>query len=187
MELEEVVRRLYDFKLETMMRFNEIFNFDQDTFSNSQYLAKYNEKKRVLEAEISKLESKVMDKNLNKSSLYCENLLQESYKVIDEKISSSYYNLKTCDEYLKDQEKFLNNYTNNSKGPQKVKDLVEFIAEKKPLFIKAFIAAIQKENNEKLDKLKSTLFSYENAKKETIEKNSQYSDIAENLNGQVFK
>ena len=186
MEQEEIVRRLYDFKLEAMMRFNEIFSFDQDTFSNSQYLAKYNEKKRVLESEISKLELKAMEKNLKKSSLYCTNLLHESYKVIDEKISSNYYNIKSCDEYLKDQEKFINNYSNNSKGPQKVKDLVEFITEKKQLFIKAFIGAIQKENNEKLEKLRSTLTTYENAKKETIDKNRQYSDTAESLNGQVL-
>ncbi len=105
MEQEEMVRRLYDFKLEAIMRFNQILNFDQDIFNNSQYLAKYNEKKRALESEISKCESKVMDKNQKISSQVCSKLLEESYKELNEKIAQSYYNVKTCDEYLKDHEK----------------------------------------------------------------------------------
>ncbi len=109
-EQEEIVRRLYDFKLEAMLRFNQIFNFDQDSFNNTQYLAKYNEKKRALESEIAKCESKVIDKNLKKSSYECSKLLEESFKHFDEKILNSYYNVKTCDEYLKDHEKYINRY-----------------------------------------------------------------------------
>lgn len=105
MEQEDIVRRLYDFKLEAMMRFNSIFNFNQDTFNNSQYLAKFNEKKRALESEISKCESKLMDKNLQISSQVCFKLLEESYKELNEKITKNHYNVKRCDEYLKDHER----------------------------------------------------------------------------------
>lgn len=106
MEQEEIVRKLYDFKLEAMLRYNQIFNFDQDSFNNTQYLAKYNEKKRILESEILKCESKIIEKNSKDSSLDCSKLLEESYKSLNEKISKSYYNVKTCDEYLKDHERY---------------------------------------------------------------------------------
>jgi hypothetical protein len=104
MESEEIIKRLYEYKLEAIMKYNTIFNFDQDTFNNSEYFAKYKEKKRLLESEISKYESKIIDKNYNESYNMCEKLLEDSYKEIESKINEGNYNWKTYEEYLKDHE-----------------------------------------------------------------------------------
>jgi hypothetical protein len=105
MEQEDIVKKLYEFKLEAMMIFNQIFNFNQDTFNNSEYLARYNERKRNLEAEISKCESKVIDRNMSETYELCREILNNSYEIIQEKLKNKVYTSKTCDEYLKDHEK----------------------------------------------------------------------------------
>ncbi len=79
----------------------------------------------------------------------------------------------------------MNYYVNNAKGPEKVKELVEFLSKKKPVFIEQFVCAIQKENNEKLDELIKILTNHEKNKIEKLEKNRQLTETAEKLNNRV--
>jgi hypothetical protein len=105
MEQEEIVKHLYEFKFEAMMKYNKIFNFNQDAFSNSQYLAKYNEYKRKIEEDISNYETKIIDFNQKESTDKCQDLIKNSFQNINEKLNTFKYSAINCDEYLNDHKK----------------------------------------------------------------------------------
>jgi hypothetical protein len=105
-EQEELIKKLFNIKLESMTIFNKIFNFNQDTFNNSQYMVKYNEYKRNLETEFSKYEGIALEKNKGKCSERCNELLKICYEGIYEKSKDNKYSSTNCEEYLKDHEKF---------------------------------------------------------------------------------
>jgi hypothetical protein len=109
-EQEDLVKRLYEYKLETITKFNQIFTFNQDILNNSEYLSKYNEARRNLDSEIIKHESKLVDRNLNRSSEYCQELLKKHFQIIEEKTSKNYYGSKTSEEYVKDYERYFLKY-----------------------------------------------------------------------------
>lgn len=79
----------------------------------------------------------------------------------------------------------MNNYTNNAKGPEKVKELVEFLSKKKPEFIEQYVTDIQNENNKKLDEMIKFLTNHEKNKIEASEKNKKLNDTSEKLNNRV--
>jgi hypothetical protein len=81
-EQDEVIRKIYCFKLEAIMNYNRIFILNQDTFNNSEYLSWYNNSKRNLESEIAKYETNIIDKNLTKSYEHCMNLLNDYYNEV---------------------------------------------------------------------------------------------------------
>ncbi len=83
LEQDELVKKLYEIKLESMMLFNKIFTLNQDTFNNSEYLSWYNSEKRKLEEEINKLEARQLEINVNNSISLCENLLTTSYAKVN--------------------------------------------------------------------------------------------------------
>jgi hypothetical protein len=79
----------------------------------------------------------------------------------------------------------LNNYSNNAKGPEKVKELVEFLSKKKPEFIEQYVTTIQNENSQKLDDMIKILTNHEKNKIESLEKNKKLNDTSEKLNNRV--
>ena len=105
MEQDELIKHLYEFKLDAMMIFNKLLNLNQDTFNNTSYLSLFNNSLRNLESEISRRESKVCDDNYNRSVKLCESQVLECFEGIKDKMNNGYYNLKTTEEYIKNFEK----------------------------------------------------------------------------------
>jgi Zn-finger protein len=185
-EQEDLIKALYLFKLEALTNYNKIYNFNQDTFNNSQYLAWYNENKRQLESQISSKEARLLEGNIKESEIMCQNLLVEGYETIKSRIEKNYYSSKTCDEYLRDHEAFLNTYLQKTKGPHKVKKLVEFLSIHKPEFMNSFVKNLEDENTGKLQEMNEVFQQTEKKKKEAEDRNKELNDIAQNNNDKVI-
>jgi len=104
-EQDELIKYLYDYKLDALMIFNKVFNLNQDTFNNTTYSSLFNNSLRNLESEISKRESKLCHDNNNQSIKLCESEVQKCFEGINDKMNNGYYNLKTTEEYIRDFEK----------------------------------------------------------------------------------
>jgi len=104
-EQDELIKLLYEFKLDALIIFNKLFNLNQDTFNNTTYSSLFNSFLRNLESEISQRESKICDENSNKSLKICEVQVQKCFETMKKKLSNDFYNLKTTEEYIKDFEK----------------------------------------------------------------------------------
>ena len=104
-EQDELIKSLYEYKLQAMMIFNKLFNLNQDTFNNTTYSSLFNSYLRNLESEISKKEKKICDDNFNKSLNLCEKQIQIYFEGIKTKLINGFYNLKTTEEFIKDFEK----------------------------------------------------------------------------------
>lgn len=105
-EQDELIKYLYEYKLEAMMIFNKLFNLNQDTFNNTTYSSMFNSSLRNLESEISKKESKICDDNYNRSLKLCESQIKKCFENIKNKINDGYYNMKTTEDYIRDFEKY---------------------------------------------------------------------------------
>jgi hypothetical protein len=151
MEGDELIRKLFDLKIEATMVYNQLFYFNQDTFNNSQYFSWYNDYKRKLESEIANIETKLSDKNMEASSHHCHTLILEGYKSIKDKIQQNFYTSSHLEEYIQDHEAFLTFYQKNAKGPQKVPILIEFLTAHKPDVIKSLLNNVERENNLQLE------------------------------------
>jgi hypothetical protein len=79
LEQDELIKLLYEYKLEALMNYNRIFNNNADSFGNSLYLSWYNTSKKDLEQEIAKIEDRQLESNIIKSEQQCKKLLSESY------------------------------------------------------------------------------------------------------------
>jgi hypothetical protein len=79
LEQDELIKLLYEYKLEALMNYNKIFNNFADTFNNPLYLSWYNTTKKDLEQKISKSEDRQLESNIIKSEQLCQRLLSESY------------------------------------------------------------------------------------------------------------
>jgi hypothetical protein len=78
-EQDELIKTLYDHKLDAINNFNKILNNHQEAFSQTNNLNSYNSTRKLLEMEIDKLESKQLDQNILKSDQLCQKLLNDSY------------------------------------------------------------------------------------------------------------
>jgi hypothetical protein len=186
MEQEDIVKQLYQFKLESMMLYNQIFNFNQDTFNNSEYMSWYNNSKRNLEVEIAEIESKVFDHNLNKSFILCQKFIQHYYGKIKERLNNNYYNSKNCDEYIKDFEEFMKLYNQKAKGPVKMKIFVDFLSENKPEMIKTFCQVLEAENKIKIEEGMKRLKESTAKKSEAEDRNRQLTELTETNSKRVI-
>lgn len=81
-ESEEIIQKVFAFKMEAMNTFNQIFALNQDTFNNSEYLSWYNNAKRNLDNEIAKYDIEVTSENDLKSSQMCMSLVQDNYSEV---------------------------------------------------------------------------------------------------------
>lgn len=166
LEGDELIKLLFEYKMEALIIYNKIFYYNQDTFNNSQYLALYNDQKRKLESDIANIETKISDKNLEASSKFCSDLMSEVFGPLKNKLLNKSYTSNTLDEYIHDHENFLNNYLKESKGPRKVSVLIDFLTSKKPEIIKTILNSLELENNMKLEE---AINSFNEAEKKKIE------------------
>lgn len=84
-EQDEVIKLLYQYKLDAISAFNKIFALNQDTFNNSSYLSWYNNSKRTLESEIATKENEVLRNNEAQSAVLCKELVEQGYKEVNQK------------------------------------------------------------------------------------------------------
>ncbi len=154
---EELIKSLYNFKVESMEKLNDIFRINVDTFNNNEYLSWFNEAKRELEENFEEQEEKRINLNNETNNQFNKKLLNEIYQTIKDKINGKYYNSTNINEYLKDYEDFINEYNKKGVGNNKLKILIDFINENKPDFIHKFTNQLNNENEEKLKEVNKKL------------------------------
>lgn len=194
LEEEELIKTLYNFKLDSMNKFNDIYKINVDTFNNSEYLSWFNDAKREIEQNIEEQEEKKMNLNLEDSNRQNKELLEDTYKDIQNKINENYYNSSNVNEYLQDYENFIYTYNNRSIGKNKLKILIDFLNENKTDFIRKFINVLENENKEKLNEAKKKLEESKKLKenveeeyKNLNEKTEENSKKIEDLNSAIEK
>ena len=153
----ELIQTLFKMKVSAMESFAEIFKKHPDTFGNTEYLSWYNDAKRDIESKIDEMEEQKINSNNEASSSANKELLERAYQTIQNKLNNNEYTSTSCDEYLKDYDKFLNSYNNESIGDTKLEALIEFLSEKKGEMIKNFVDNMEKENKEKITEMNKKL------------------------------
>ena len=154
---EELIKSLYNFKVESIEKLNDIFRINVDTFNNNEYLSWFNEAKRELEENFEEQEEKRINLNNETNNQFNKKLLNEIYQTIKDKINGKYYNSTNINEYLKDYEDFINEFNKKGVGNNKLKILIDFINENKPDFIHKFTNQLNNENEEKLKEVNKKL------------------------------
>ena len=135
-----------------------------------------------------------MNLNLEDSNRQNKELLEDTYKDIQNKINENYYNSSNVNEYLQDYENFIYTYNNRSIGKNKLKILIDFLNENKTDFIRKFINVLENENKEKLNEVKKKLEESKKLKenveeeyKNLNEKTEENSKKIEDLNSAIEK
>jgi hypothetical protein len=80
----------------------------------------------------------------------------------------------------------LNNYSIHAKGPLKLKQLIQFLSETKPTFIKNFLKTVENENQIKLTELIESLKETEIKKKHAEERNKELKEQQKHHEGKVI-
>jgi DNA repair exonuclease SbcCD ATPase subunit len=191
---EELIKSLYNFKVDAMDKLNDIFKINVDTFNNNEYLSWFNEVKRELEEKIEENEEKKININNETINQFNKKLLNENYQTIKDKVNKKYYNSSNINEYLKDYEDFINEYNKKGLGNNKLKILIDFITENKPDFIQKFMNELENENVEKLKEVNKKLEENNELKKnaeeefkELNDKTDENSKKIEDLNSAIEK
>jgi hypothetical protein len=133
---EYLIPKIYQIKIDSIEIFNHIYNLNHVLFNNFQYKYMYNKAKSELEKKFTELENQKLLENLNKSETFCNKLLNDLYEEINRKMLDGKYNVNNTGEYMKDYEKFINEYKKESKGNNKLKCLINFLEIKKPMYFK---------------------------------------------------
>lgn len=154
-EQEDLIKYLYDYKLDSLMIYNKLLQLNSDTFSNTNYLSLFEETKKLLEEEISKLEEKFISNNVESTSNLCRDLFKTEYKEINKKIFDNFYTSRLIEEFNEDFSNFVNNYSQSEKckGVNKLKILVEFLIQNEGGVVNYFIKMMKKENENKINKI----------------------------------
>ena len=191
---EELIKSLYNFKVDAMDKLNDIFKINVDTFNNNEYLSWFNEVKRELEEKIEENEEQKININNETINQFNKKLLNENYQTIKDKVNKKYYNSSNINEYLKDYEDFINEYNKKGLGNNKLKILIDFITENKPDFIQKFMNELENENVEKLKEVNKKLEENNELKKnaeeefkELNDKTDENSKKIEDLNSAIEK
>ena len=108
----------------------------------SEYKTSYNNIKAELDKKFTTQENPKLLKNIQKSELVCNELLNKYYEKINQKIINKKYNSNNADEFLRDYEDFLNSYKNEAKGNNKLKCLINFLEINKPKYFKYLVYGV---------------------------------------------
>ena len=173
---ENLIRNIYQSKINAMEKFNEVYNLNIDTFNNPEYKTWYTKAKTDLEKKFMEIENQKIQENDNNSMQLCQQLLDKHYSIINQKISSGQYTGNNTEEYLKDYDTFINNYKSEAKGDYKLKCLIDFLEVNKPNYFKSLITSIDKENQIKIMNANKLL---EDSKKRKNQQEAQYKQLNE--------
>ena len=152
-EQYDLIKILYEIKLESLMIYNKLLQINPDTFTNIIYLNIFNQNKILLEDEISKLEEKISGKNLENSININKDLSKTEFKEINKKIYDNFYTSKIINEFNEDYKNFIEKYEQsvNCKGLMKLKILCDDLILNEKLILNFFLKTLNKENENKLN------------------------------------
>jgi hypothetical protein len=158
-EQYDLVKMLYEHKLESLMIYNKLLQVNADTFTNFSYLNLFNENKILLEEEITKLEEKFSLNNLESSSNVNKDIVKNEFKDINKKTYDNFYSSKLVKEFNEDYINFIEKYerSDNCKGPMKLKILSENLIANEKLILNYFLKTLNKESENKLNKVDKNL------------------------------
>lgn len=152
-EQYDLIKILYEIKLESLMIYNKLLQINPDTFTNIIYLNIFNQNKILLEDEISKLEEKISGKNLENSININKDLSKTEFKEINKKIYDNFYTSKIINEFNEDYKNFIEKYEQsvNCKGLMKLKILCDDLILNEKLILNFFLKTLNKENENKVN------------------------------------
>ena len=154
----------------------------------------YNKVKSELEKKFTELENQKLLENLKKSEVFCNELLNNLYEEINRKIIDGKYNGNNTGEYMKDYEKFINEYKKEAKGNNKLKCLINFLEIKKPIYFKCLLGyntleyendtiegQINSKNEENFKNIEDIRNKLNRKKREIINLNSEIDRVEEDI------
>jgi hypothetical protein len=155
-EQAELVKHIYNYKLESHMIFDKIYYINSDVYIDPNYLKLFKETKNDLEKELRKIEEKFLNVNINKTTNQCREKIKFEFKEINKKFYDNFYTSKLLHEFTKDYETAIRRYniSEECKGANKLKILTEFLIQNDPIFIDNIMKILRNEldsNTNKLD------------------------------------
>ena len=188
---EKLIPKIYQIKIDSFEKFNNINYLIHDIFNKPEYKNYknlYNNIKSELENKFTEQENLKILKNLQKSELNCNELLNKFYENINQKIMNGKYNGSNIDEYINDYETFLNNYKNTAKGNNKLKCLINFLEINKPKYFKCLVEGggiytieSQERNEEKIKDIEEMKDKIERKKREIKHLRAEMDRIEEDI------
>ncbi len=192
---ESLIPKIYQIKIDSFEIFNHVNSLILDLLDNpdySEYKTTYNNIKKELEKKFTSQENLKLLKNIQKSELICNKLLNKHYEIINQKIINKKYKSNNTDEYLNDYENFLNLYKNEAKGNNKLKCLINFLEINKPKYFKLLVYGVTEtieskdgqlnnENDEYLVKIEDVQEQLERKKREIKNLNAEIERIEEDI------
>jgi hypothetical protein len=192
---ESLIPKIYQIKIDSIEMFTHVNALILDLISMpeySEYKTKYNNIKAELEKKFTTQENLKLLKNIQKSELVCNELLNKYYEKINQKIINRKYNGNNTDEFLKDYEEFLNSYKNEAKGNNKLKCLINFLEINKPKYFKYLVygvtetidskeGQVNEHNEEYMQKIEDVHDQLERKKREIKNLNAEIERIEEDI------
>jgi hypothetical protein len=192
---ESLIPKIYQIKIDSIEMFTHVNALILDLISMpeySEYKTKYNNIKAELEKKFTTQENLKLLKNIQKSELACNELLNKYYEKINQKIINRKYNGNNTDEFMKDYEEFLNSYKNEAKGNNKLKCLINFLEINKPKYFKYLVYGVtetfeskegqlNEHNEEYMQKIEDVHDQLERKKREIKNLNAEIERIEEDI------
>ena len=192
---ESLIPKIYQIKIDSFEIFSNVNALILDTINMpeySEYKTSYNNIKAELDKKFTTQENLKLLKNIQKSELVCNELLNKYYEKINQKIINKKYNSNNTDEFLKDYEDFLNSYKNEAKGNNKLKCLINFLEINKPKYFKYLVYGVtetleskegqlNEHNEEYLQKIEDVHDQLERKKREIKNLNAEIERIEEDI------
>jgi len=160
MEQDELIKLLYDYRYNSMLIFNKCEQLNPDVINNPSYNHIYGNSRRALEDEFSKEESNVIDKNLSNCKKICVDVLKNEYKEMEKNVVNNFYSSNRMEDLNEHFQNFLNNYFSKSRGPDKLRFLIDFVIEKHPELLKSLAKKIGSETDVKLNDLNQKIQNF---------------------------
>ena len=129
---EEFYKNLCEIKLKCINDFTEIIGKFPNEFENRNNFNLFTKTLNEIENILNSSEKILKNQQNENIKIFNENLLNNEYENIQNKINNNYYNSSNVNEFIKDYETFLNNYNfKSSSNEKKMNFLCEFLMEKK--------------------------------------------------------
>ena len=192
---ESLIPKIYQIKIDSFGIFSQVNRLILDFLNNpenSEYKNTYNNIKKELESKFNSQENLKLLKNIQKSELICNELLNKHYETINQKIINKKYTGNNIDEYLKDYENFLNLYKEEGKGNSKLKCLINFLEINKSKYFKYLAFGVtetieskdgqlNEQNDDYMQKIEDVRAQLERKKREIKNLNAEIEKIEEDI------
>ncbi len=155
-EQEDLYKHIFEYKLESLMIYNKIYYQSTDVFADPNYNRVFLEVKSKLDREITKIEEKLINNNLDKTNNRCRELIKGEFKEINKKLFNENYTSKLfIEEYTNEFDNALRRYqeSEDCKGLKKLNVLAEFLIHNEKNFMENLKKTLNSENEKSHNKL----------------------------------